>query len=70
MKNKIKLTPSMQRMLRDAWLHGDPHFSLRSRAEHGGAVSTMYALVQRGLMSRNGSVTSSGLQWLDRNKQD
>lgn len=62
---KLKLTPAMEQMLRDAWQHDNPHHSLRGMAAHGGATWTMRGLVKRGLMTKHGQVTFAGVDWLN-----
>jgi hypothetical protein len=62
---KLKLTPAMEQMLRDAWQHDNPHYSLRGMAAYGGATWTMRGLVKRGLMTKHGQVTFAGVDWLN-----
>lgn len=58
----------MIRMLRDIQEHGDPTYSLRGAAQHGGADGTRAALMRRGLIEYAAHIirlTAAGKEALD-----
>lgn len=56
----MKLSRSMQRVLRHM-LHGrSPYTGVKGLSEHGGMARTMYALRRRGLLDHNDELTPAG----------
>lgn len=57
---KLRVTPAMLLMLRDTLEHKDPFFSLHGMSARGGGDGTKRALVRRGLLTWQNTLTDAG----------